>query len=41
MEEPTRVSLERVDQARAWMCYAAFSGDVEKTALAAKVSAAA
>ena len=41
MEEPTRVSLEKVDQARAWMCYAAFSGDVEKTALAAKVSATA
>jgi hypothetical protein len=42
MEESSlRVSLEKVDQARAWMCYAAFSGDVEKAALASKVSATA
>lgn len=36
-----KVSLESVDQARAWMCYAAFSGDLEKTAIASKVPLAA
>ena len=28
-----------IDQARTWMCYAAFSGDIEKTAISAKVPA--
>ena len=33
-KRPPKVALETVDQARAWMCYAAFSGDIEKTAIA-------
>jgi hypothetical protein len=33
-KRPSKVALETVDQARAWMCYAAFSGDIEKTAIA-------
>lgn len=28
-----------IDQARAWMCYASFSGDVDKAAIASKVPA--
>ena len=36
-KRPPKVALETVDQARAWMCYAAFSGDLEKTAIASKV----
>lgn len=36
-KRPSKVALETVDQARAWMCYAAFSGDIEKTAIASKV----
>ena len=35
-----QVDTSRVDQARAWMCYAAFSGDVEKTSISAKIPAA-
>lgn len=33
------VDTSKVDQARAWMCYASFSGDIEKTAISAKVPA--
>jgi len=37
----TKFDLTRVDQARTWMVYAAFDGDEEKTAIAAKVPVAA
>jgi hypothetical protein len=33
----SRIALESVDQARAWMCYAAFGGDTEKASIASKV----
>ena len=35
----TMFDLTKVDQARAWMVYAAFDGDQEKTAIASKVPA--